>query len=157
MTQIKMRRQKNANEGYIMPNYWLLKSEPEEFGWEDLVRAGDAIWDGVRNYQAANNMRAMAVGDQAFFYHSGPGAGKIGPHIVGICEVTSAAQPDPQDDRGKWVVVLVRAVEKLAKPVTLRAIKSDPELSEMALLRQSRLSVAPVTADEWRHICDVLK
>lgn len=140
-----------------MPSYWLIKSEPEEFGWADLVRAGDAIWDGVRNYQAANNLRAMAVGDQAFFYHSGPGAGKIGPHIVGICEVTGAARPDPLDESGKWVVVLVRAVEKFAIPVSLKAIKSDPDLSEMALLRQSRLSVSPVTTHEWRHICDTLK
>jgi predicted RNA-binding protein with PUA-like domain len=135
-----------------MPNYWLLKSEPEEFGWNDLVKAGNAIWDGVRNHQAANNMRAMAVGDQAFFYHSGPGTGKLGPHIVGICEVTSTARPDPNDESGKWVVVTVNALQKLPKPITLRAIKADQELAQMALLRQSRLSVSPVTANEWAYI-----
>ncbi len=140
-----------------MPNYWLLKSEPEEFGWDDLVRAGEAIWDGVRNHQAANNMRAMAVGDQAFFYHSGPGARKIGPHIVGICEVTGIAAPDPTDDTDKWVVVTVRATDKLPRPVPLRAIKAEPALSDMALLKQSRLSVGPVMPDEWKHICGMAK
>ena len=157
MTQIKLRRQKNVNEGYIMPNYWLLKSEPDEFSWDDLVRTGDAVWDGVRNYQAANNMRAMAVGDRAFFYHSGPRAGKIGPHIVGICEVTGPAAPDPTDDANKWVVVTVRATVKLPRPVPLRTIKVDPALSDMALLKQSRLSVGPVTPDEWTHICGMAK
>lgn len=153
MTQIKKQPQKNAKEGQVMPKYWLLKSEPEEFGWDDLVRVGDALWDGVRNHQAANNMRAMAVGDKAFFYHSGPGTGKFGPHIIGICEVTAPAQRDPTDDTGKWVVVTVRAIEKLLRPLPLRAIKADPALSQMALLRQSRLSVSPVSRDEWDYIC----
>lgn len=140
-----------------MPNYWLLKSEPEEFGWHDLVRAGESMWDGVRNHQASNNMRAMAVGDMAFFYHSGPGAGKIGPHIIGICQVTASARPDPTDETGKWVVVAVRAVEKLPRPLPLKAIKADPELAEMDILRQSRLSVSPVSAREWQYIRDKMK
>lgn len=137
-----------------MPHYWLLKSEPDEFGWDDLIAADEAVWDGIRNHQAANNLRAMAVGDHAFFYHSGPSAGKIGPHIVGICAITAPATPDPTDESGKWVVVKVRAVRKLPAPISLRAIRSDEGLANMALLRQSRLSVSPVTDHEWHHICD---
>ena len=157
MTQIKLRRQKNTSEGIFMTHYWLLKSEPEAFGWSDLLKAGDAMWDGVRNHQAANNLRAMEVGDRAFFYHSGPGAGKSGPEIVGICEVVRAAEPDPTDDTGKWVIVTVRAVEKFPRPILLRAIKAQPELADMALLKQSRLSVSPVTAAEWTAICAMAK
>ena len=140
-----------------MTHYWLLKSEPEAFGWSDLLKAGDAMWDGVRNHQAANNLRAMAVGDRAFFYHSGPGAGKNGPEIVGICEVVRTAEPDPTDDTGKWVIVTVRAAQKFARPVPLRAIKATPALSDMALLKQSRLSVCPVAAEEWAIICAMAK
>ena len=140
-----------------MPNHWLLKSEPEEFGWDDLIAAGDAIWDGVRNHQAANNMRAMAKGDLAFFYHSGSKAGPNGSHIIGICDIVKAAVPDPSDADGKWVVVTVRAVKKLACPIPLSAIKADSKLQDMALLRQSRLSVSPVTDSEWTHICDKAK
>ena len=153
MTEIKMWRQKNTSGGIFMTHYWLLKSEPEAFGWSHLLKAGDAMWDGVRNHQAANNMRAMAVGDLAFFYHSGPGAGKNGPEIVGICEVARGVEPDPTDDTGKWVIVTVRAVEKLRRAVPLRAIKAKPALGSMALLKQSRLSVCPVSAEEWDAIC----
>lgn len=140
-----------------MPKYWLLKSEPEAFSWTDLVTSGVSIWDGVRNYQAANNLKAMALGDLAFFYHSGPGAGKIGPHIKGICEILSTAFCDPTDESGKWVVVEVRALEALPRPILLRDIKADPILSDMALLRQPRLSVSPVRPHEWHYICDKAK
>ncbi len=125
--------------------YWLLKSEPEAFSWDDLVSAGEAVWDGVRNHQAANNLRAMMVGDRAFFYHSGPRAGAVGPHIIGCCEITAGAETDPTDETGKWVAVKVRALEKFTNTVPLAVIKTEPALSDMALLKQSRLSVSPVT------------
>ena len=130
-------------------NHWLFKSEPETFSWDDLVARGPAgeEWDGVRNYAARNHMRAMAVGDLGFFYHS------VGPkEIVGVCEVVAAAHPDSTDATGRWECVDVRAVEPLSRPVTLAEIKAEPALAEMALLRQSRLSVGPVTAAEWERV-----
>lgn len=135
--------------------YWLMKSEPEEYGWKDLVKSGEARWDGVRNHQAANNMRDMAVGDRAFFYHSGPSAGKIGPHIVGIMEVSESASPDPSDESGKWVVVRVKPVERLAQPVPLSAMKQEKSLADMKVVRQPRLSVSPVSAAEWQAILTI--
>ncbi len=122
--------------------YWLLKSEPESYGWADLVRDGKTEWDGVRNNAAAAHLRAMAVGDRALFYHSG--AEKA---AIGICEITRTARKD--GDEGNWVSVEVKPLEPLAAPVTLAAMKAEPKLAGMAMLRQSRLSVSPVGAAEW--------
>jgi predicted RNA-binding protein with PUA-like domain len=130
--------------------YWLLKSEPDEFGWPDLIRRGDAgeDWTGVRNYQARNNMRAMSVGDLGFFYHS-----NIGKEIVGILEVIRTVVPDPSADDPRWECVRVKAARPFARPVTLEQCKQTPELSDMALVRRPRLSVQPVTPEEWQIIC----
>ncbi len=128
--------------------YWLLKSEPFKWSWDDQCAVDSEPWDGVRNYQAANNMKAMRKGDQAFFYHSNEGK-----EIVGIVEVVGEYRPDPSDESGRFGLVDVKAVEALPRPVTLKEIKADPALSEMALVRQSRLSVCPVSDAEWRHIC----
>lgn len=130
-----------------MPNYWLMKSEPDAYGWDDLVREGEGTWDGVRNHRAANNLRAMQVGDEAFFYHS-----NIGKEIVGIVRISEAGLADPTDPDGKWAAVMVRPVRKLAKAVTLAQIKADPGLPEIELVRLSRLSVAAITPAEWAHI-----
>jgi predicted RNA-binding protein with PUA-like domain len=130
------------------PHYWLMKSEPFKYGWDDLVAEGEGTWDGVRNYQARNNLAAMAVGDEAFFYHS-----REGLEIVGICTISVAGITDPTDETGKWAAVKVKPREKFAHPVTLAAIKAEPRLAEMQLIRQSRLSVSGVTAQEWQVIC----
>ena len=122
--------------------YWLLKSEPESYGWGDLVRDGATEWDGVRNNAAAAHLRAMQVGDRALFYHSG--AEKA---AVGIVEITRAARKD--GDEGNWVSVAVKPVEPLPAPVTLAAMKAETRLAGMAMLRQSRLSVSPVSEAEW--------
>jgi predicted RNA-binding protein with PUA-like domain len=127
--------------------FWLMKSEPDAYGWDDLVAAGEGTWDGVRNHTAARNLRAMARGDDAFFYHS-----NIGLEIVGIMRVTAAGLTDPTDATGKWAAVKVRPVRKLKRPVALREIKAVPDLAEMELLRQSRLSVSAVRPDEWKRI-----
>lgn len=121
---------------------WLIKSEPESYGWAHLLAEGHTEWTGVRNHSAAINLRAMAAGDEAFFYHS-----VSDKAVVGIARVTRAWQPDGDD--GKWASVQVEPVHALAKPVTLAAIKAEPRLAGMALLRQSRLSVCPVSAAEW--------
>ena len=130
-----------------VPNYWLMKSEPDAYGWDDLVREGEGTWDGVRNHRAAHNLRAMQVGDEAFFYHS-----NIGKEIVGIVRISEAGLTDPTDPDGKWAAVKVKPTRKLAKAVTLAQIKSDPELPEIELVRLSRLSVAAITPAEWAHI-----
>lgn len=127
--------------------YWLMKSEPDVYSWDDLVTQGEGTWDGVRNYRARNNLAAMKVGDRAFFYHS-----NIGKEVVGIVEISHAAIPDPTDDTGKWVAVKVRPVSKLASPVTLASIKSEPALGESEIIRQSRLSVAELKPEEWEQI-----
>jgi predicted RNA-binding protein with PUA-like domain len=130
--------------------YWLMKSEPGTWSWEEQKKEGPkgAEWDGVRNYQARNNMRAMKKGDLAFFYHS------IGEKAcVGIVKVVAEAHPDSTDTTGKWECVDVAAVEDLPRPVTLEEIKSTPKLSEMVLVNNSRLSVQPVTAAEWKAVC----
>ncbi len=125
--------------------YWLMKSEPDVYGWDDLCRDGSGIWDGVRNHSAKLNLMAMQVGDQALFYHS-----NIGKACVGIVQIAEAAFPDPTAAPGSpWVVVRVEPVRALAAPVTLAAIKAEPKLANMALVRLSRLSVGPVTAAEW--------
>ena len=130
--------------------YWLFKSEPATWSWDDQLRAGDkgAEWDGVRNYQARNNMRAMRVGDLGFFYHS-----VKEKRIMGVVEVCALAHPDSTTDDARWECVDVRAVAAMPRPVSLQQIKQEPQLRDMALLRQSRLSVQPVRAAEWRHVC----
>ncbi|AAV97071.1 EVE domain-containing protein [Ruegeria pomeroyi] len=130
--------------------YWLFKSEPETWGWDDQVAKGDAgeEWDGVRNYQARNFMRAMALGDRGFFYHS-----QSDKAVVGIVEVCAEVHPDSKSDDPRWECVDIRAVRPFQQPVTLEQIKADPRLSEMVLVRNSRLSVQPVTEAEWRAIC----
>ena len=127
--------------------YWLMKSEPDAYGWDDLVAEGEGTWDGVRNYRARTNLAAMKVGDHAFFYHS-----NIGKEIVGVVEISVAGLPDPSDDTGKWASVKVKPVEKLAHPVTLAAIKAEPRLADSEIIRQSRLSVAELTPAEWKTI-----
>ena len=130
--------------------YWLFKSEPDVFGWPHQVAKGDAgeEWTGVRNYQARNNMRAMKVGDRGFFYHS-----NIGKEIVGIVEVIRESAPDSTTDDPRWDCVMVRAVCALPKPVTLDQCKVEPGLEKMALVNNTRLSVQPVTEEEWEIVC----
>jgi predicted RNA-binding protein with PUA-like domain len=127
---------------------WLLKSEPYKFSWDDQIKKGDGRWEKrVRNYQARNNLQAMKVGDQAFFYHSNEGK-----EVVGIVEITGESYPDPDDETGKFVTVNVKPVKPFKKPVTLSNMKSVPDLENMKLIRQVRLSVCPVTEDEWKII-----
>ncbi|MDG3440705.1 EVE domain-containing protein [Nitrospirillum amazonense] len=128
--------------------YWLVKSEPFKYAWDKFVADGRTHWDGVRNYQAANNLKAMKVGDRAFFYHSNEGL-----EIVGIAEVVREAYPDPSDESGRFVMVDLKPVMPVKTPLTLKEIKADPELSSMALVRQSRLSVCPITDAEWKGAC----
>ena len=128
-------------------NYWLLKSEPDVYGWDDLLAEGEGTWDGVRNYTARIHLRAMALGDQAFFYHS-----NVGVEIVGIITISQAGFQDPTDETGRWTSVKVKPVRKLKRAVTLKEIKADPALAQMDLLTKFRLSVSPVKADEWAHI-----
>ena len=130
-------------------NYWLIKSEPDAWSWDQQVLKGGKgeLWSGVRNHAAKLNLMRMKKGDRAFFYHS-----NIGKEIVGIVEIIREHYPDPTDETGKFVVVDVKAVEPLKQPVTLAAIKAEPKLREMALLKFSRLSVQPVTAAEWTAI-----
>lgn len=130
--------------------YWLMKSEPFKYSWDHLVAEGEGTWDGVRNYLARNNLQAMQIGDEAFFYHS-----REGLEIVGICQVSVAGIGDPTDDTGKWAAVKVKPRTKLAHPVTLAAIKAEPRLAEMQLVRLSRLSVCGVSPDEWRVILEM--
>lgn len=133
-------------------NYWLMKSEPDAFSYDDLVAKGKAEWDGVRNHAAQLHMKAMRKGDLAFFYHS-----NIGVEAVAIMEIVEEAAPDSTDDSGKWIAVHVAPRERLAKPVTLKAMKADPALANMVMLRQSRLSVAPVSEAEFEHIVAISK
>lgn len=135
-----------------MPRYWLMKSEPDAYSWDDLVAEGEGTWDGVRNYRARNNLAAMEKGDRAFFYHS-----NIGKEIVGIVEISVTGIADPSDDTGKWAAVKVKPVEKLEKPVSLKDIKAEPELQDIELIRQSRLSVAEISAAEWKKILAMSK
>ena len=128
--------------------YWLMKSEPGAWSWDDQVRDGVAEWDGVRNYQAANNMKAMKKGDKAFFYHS-----VNEKQIVGVVEVVGEYYPDPSDASGRFGMVDVKALYPFKEPVTLAQIKAEPKLQDLALVRQSRLSVLPVSAAEWKLLC----
>ena len=129
--------------------HWLFKSEPDVWGWDHQVAKGDEgeEWHGVRNYQARNNMRAMKVGDQGFFYHSNEGLA-----VVGICEVIAPSHPDSTADDARWDCVDVRAVRDLKRPVTLAEIKAEPSLSKMSLVTSMRLSVQPVTDEEWQTV-----
>ena len=128
--------------------YWLMKSEPESYGWDDLVRDGGTEWDGVRNNAARLHLRAMKAGDEAFLYHS-----MSDKAVVGIMRIARGPQPDPKDPN--WVSVRVEPVRPLPSPVTLAAIKAEPKLAQMELIRQSRLSVAPVRDEEWRLILEM--
>jgi predicted RNA-binding protein with PUA-like domain len=130
--------------------YWLFKSEPDSWSWAKQKARGEAgqEWDGVRNYQARNHMRAMKAGDRGFFYHSGGEK-----QVVGIVEVIGEAHPDSTDDSGTWECVDIRAVADMPQPVTLDAIKAEARLSEMVLVANSRLSVQPVRDEEWRLVC----
>jgi predicted RNA-binding protein with PUA-like domain len=130
--------------------YWLLKTEPEEFSWDDQVKRGakGETWSGVRNFTARRHLKEMKKGDQAFFYHTGDEK-----QIVGIVEVIREAYPDPTDLKGVFVTVDVGAVKPLPKPVTLSAVKAEPRLKEMALAKYPRLSVQPVTPQEWKIVC----
>ena len=125
--------------------YWLMKSEPASYGWDDLVRDGGTEWDGVRNNAARLHLRAMKAGDEAFLYHS-----MSDKAVVGVMRVTRGPRPDPK--AAEWVSVRVEPLRKLARPVTLAAIKAEPRLAQMELIRQSRLSIAPVRAEEWKSI-----
>ena len=133
-----------------MARYWLMKSEPFAYSWDDLVAEREGTWDGVRNYRARNNLAAMEVGDQCFFYHS-----REGLEIVGICEVSVAGLVDPTDPEGKWAAVKVKPVRRLERPVTLKAIKAEPRLAEIELIKLSRLSVAEIRPDEWKVILEM--
>ena len=128
-------------------NYWLMKSEPDAYSWDDLVAEKEGTWDGVRNHRAANNLRAMKKGDEAFFYHS-----NIGKEIVGIVRISKDGIADPTDPEGKWAAVKVKPVRKLKRPVTLKEIKADPALADIELIRLSRLSVAEIRPEEWEYI-----
>ena len=130
--------------------FWLVKSEPTAWSWDDHVQKGVQYWDGVRNHQAAGNMKAMKLGDRAFFYHS-----VEEKRIVGVVEVVREAYPDPTDPEGKWVVVDFKALSPLKTPITLAQIKGDPRLEHLPLVRQSRLSVCPVDDAAWRLLCDL--
>ncbi|RBI84579.1 EVE domain-containing protein [Rhodosalinus halophilus] len=132
--------------------YWLFKSEPSTWSWDDQVAKGDEgeEWDGVRNYQARNMMREMAAGDRGFFYHS-----QSEKAVVGIVEVIAEAHPDSTTDDPRWDCVDIRAVRPFARPVTLAEIKEEPRLAEMVLVNNTRLSVQPVTEEEWRIVCEM--
>lgn len=130
--------------------HWLVKSEPDSWSYEDQIKAGSkgTPWNGVRNHMAKKNLMAMQVGEQVFFYHSNEGKA-----VVGIVEVITPYYPDPTDASGRFGMVDLKAVRALANPVTLEAIKQDPSLAEMMLVKNARLSVQPVTAAEWKHVC----
>jgi predicted RNA-binding protein with PUA-like domain len=127
---------------------WLMKSEPSAYSWEQLNKDGKTNWSGVRNFQAAANLKAMKKGDHAFFYHSNEGLA-----VVGICEIVKEAYPDPSDKTGKFVQVDVKPVAPMKQPVTMSEIKATPSLSDMVLVKNSRLSVQPVTAAQWKAVC----
>ncbi|MDB5410690.1 MAG: ubiquinol-cytochrome c reductase [Rhodospirillales bacterium] len=128
--------------------HWLLKSEPFKYSWDQLVKDRRTHWNGVRNYQAANNMKAMKLGDRGFFYHSNEGK-----EVVGIIEIAREYYPDPSDESGRFGMVDVAPLRALPKPVTLQQMKAEKRLANFALVRQSRLSVVPVSDDEWRLVC----
>lgn len=130
--------------------YWLVKSEPGDWSWQDQLSVDKEPWDGVRNFQAQKNMRAMAVGDEVLFYHSGKERA-----VVGLCRVAVGPYPDPDDDTGRFCLVDLAAVKTADHPATLPDIKADPSLGDIALVRQARLSVMPLDADAFRKICSM--
>jgi len=130
--------------------YWLMKSEPVKYGFDDLVRDGRTVWDGVRNNQAALYLKAMKIGDRAFFYHSNDGLA-----VVGVAEIAREAFIDPTDAKGRYVAVEVTPVRALATPVTLARMKAEPRLTGMTMFRQFRLSVTPITPEEWATILEM--
>ena len=133
-----------------MANFWLIKSEPASYSWEDLLQEGETVWNGVRNHRAAGNLRKMEVGDEALFYHS-----VTGKQIVGIAVVSEAGILDPTDPDQKWAAVKVKPLTAFARPVSLAEIKAEPALENCELVRLSRLSVAQLTAEEWQVICEM--
>jgi predicted RNA-binding protein with PUA-like domain len=132
--------------------YWLMKSEPAAYGWDRLVDEGGTLWDGVRNHRAKNNLQAMQVGDQAFFYHS-----VTGKEIVGVVEIVRTGLTDPKDESGTWAAIEIKPVRKLDRPVTLAEIKAEPALADIELVRLSRLSVAEIRPEEWDKILSMAK
>jgi predicted RNA-binding protein with PUA-like domain len=143
-----------ATSHYKLPsddtNTWLMKSEPDAYSFDELEKTGRGMWDGVRNYAARNNLRAMRRGDQVLFYHS-----NIGMEVVGICEVITEHYPDPTAESGDWSVVDVKPLLRLPQTVTLKTIKATPELANIALIKQSRLSVMPVQREEFLKILEM--
>ncbi len=134
----------------LSPSHWLMKSEPAKYGFDDLIRDGRTMWDGVRNNQAALYLKAMKIGDRAFFYHSNEGLA-----VVGVAAVSKEAFLDPTDPKGRFVAVEISPVRALKQPVTLAQMKAEPRLAGMAMFRQFRLSVAPVTPEEWATILEM--
>jgi predicted RNA-binding protein with PUA-like domain len=130
--------------------YWLVKQEPTAYSWERFVKDGKTSWTGVRNYQARNNLQGMALGDQVFFYHS-----VVGKEVVGIAKVVQTAYPDPTADEPAWVCVDLAPVKPLPKPVTLEQIKAEPGLKNIGLVRNSRISVIPLSEEEFRTVCQM--
>lgn len=131
-------------------NYWLVKSEPQTYSFEDLIKEKNTVWDGIRNFQARNFLKEMRKGDSVLFYHSGKEKG-----VVGIAAVSKESFPEPGDDTGKWVAVEIKAVKPLAAPVSLQQIKESVKLQEIMLQKQSRLSVMPLTAEEYQVILEI--
>jgi predicted RNA-binding protein with PUA-like domain len=130
--------------------HWLMKTEPQDYSWERLLADGETEWTGVRNHQAAGNMRAMKRGERVFFYRS-----QVGPAIVGVMEVSAEAYPEPEDPTGKFVRVKVKPVRAVKKEVSLKEIKGDPRFADFLLVRHSRLSVVPVSDEHWRSLCEM--
>ncbi len=149
-TKAAMATPRKGSAPIVSSGYWLFKSEPDVLSWGDLKKKGKTgeQWDGVRNYLARNNMRAMQLGDLGFFYHS-----NIGLEVVGICEVCALAHPDSTTDDPRWECVDVRALRDMPSPVGLKDVKSNPKLANMSLVTSMRLSVQPVTKDEWEEVC----
>ncbi len=133
-----------------LPRYWLMKSEPFKYSWDDLVAEKEGTWDGVRNHRAKNNLAAMQVGEEAFFYHS-----REGLEIVGIVTISVSGITDPTDPEGKWAAVKIKPKRKLKNPVSLKQIKAEPRLSDCELIRLGRLSVAEITPEEWKVILEL--
>lgn len=133
-------------------SYWLMKSEPDAYGWDDLVAEGEGTWDGVRNHTAKLNLLAMKPGDEVFFYHS-----NVGLEVIGIARITKSGLKDPSDETGVWAAVRLKPVKKLERPVTLKEIKAEPALKDMDLLTKFRLSVSAVKPDEWDKILEMAK
>ncbi|MDI2113660.1 EVE domain-containing protein [Commensalibacter nepenthis] len=131
-------------------NYWLIKSEPDAYSWQEQLKNNIEPWTGIRNHQAKKNLQSMKIGDLAFFYHS-----NVGKEIVGIVRIVKEYYPDPTDPDHKWSCVDVQTVCSVPVPITLKQIKTIPELQEISLIKQSRLSVMPITAEHWQLLCQL--